>query len=85
VNDDRLVIVELVALGDRDLACHDDHEASSDLADGPERFTSREQTRVAEPAHPLNFELIELGINLIVPGFANGLRLQCHEPPSATI
>jgi hypothetical protein len=79
------VIVELVALGDRDLAGHDDHKASGDLADGPERFTGREQTRVAEPAHPLNFELIELGKNLVAPGFANGLRLQCHDPEPATV
>jgi hypothetical protein len=34
VDGDRLVIVELVALGDRDFAREDDHEARSDLADG---------------------------------------------------
>src|SRR5690242_18447822 len=46
VDTDRLAIVELVALGDRDPARKDDHEAWSDLADGPKRFTGSKGARV---------------------------------------
>ena len=73
MHDDRLVIVELVALGDRDLAGEDGHEARGDLADGPKRFTGSKGAHVAEPTHPLDFQRIECGINLVVPLFANGL------------
>ena len=76
VDTDRLAIVELVTLGDCDPARKDDHEARSDLADGPKRFTGSKGARVAEPTHPLDFERIERGINLVVPLFANGLQLR---------
>ena len=69
------MIVELVALGDGDLAREDDHEARSDLADGPKRFTGSKRAHVAKPTHPLDFQRIECGINLVVPLFTNGLQL----------
>ena len=81
VNDERPVIAEVVALGDGDPAREDDHEARSDLADGPKQFTGSKRAQVAEPTHPLDFERIKRGINLVVPLFANGLPLQRHGPP----
>ena len=45
----------MVTLGDPDLAGEDDHEAGSDLTDGPERFTGRKGAQIAEPTHPLDF------------------------------
>ena len=76
--DDRLVTVELVALGDRDLAGENDHEARSDLAGGPKQFTGSKGAQVTEPTHPLDLQRIERRINLVVPLFANGQQLQCH-------
>ena len=70
------MIAELVALGDGDPAREDDHEARSDLADGPKRFTGSKGAQVAEPTRSLDFERIERGINLVVPLFANGLQLR---------
>jgi hypothetical protein len=46
------------------------------LTDGPERFTGRKGAQIAEPTHPLDFERIERGINLVVPLFGNGLQLR---------
>jgi len=71
------VIVELVALGDRDCASEDDHQAGSGLADGPKRFTDSERVHVGESTHPLEVTRIERGINLIVPPFEEGLQLGC--------
>jgi hypothetical protein len=51
----------LVALGDRDLAGEDDHEARSDPTEGPKRFTSGKGAQTAEPTHP------------IVPAIANAI------------
>ena len=70
---ERLVTVELVVLGHRDLTGEDDHEAGSDLADGPKRFTGVKGAQVPKLTHPLDFEGIERGINLVVPLFANEL------------
>jgi hypothetical protein len=39
LRDDRLVIVEMITLGNSDLSGEDDDEAGSDLADDPKRFT----------------------------------------------
>jgi hypothetical protein len=52
VDDDRLAIAELVALGDLDLSYEDDHKARSDLADGPERFTGSKGAQLAENDAP---------------------------------
>jgi len=76
VDGDQFVISKMVTLGDRDLAGEDDHEAGSDLTDGPERFIGRKGAQIAEPTHPLDFERIERGINLVVPLFGNGLQLR---------
>src|SRR6516165_10011224 len=83
VNDERPVIAKLVALGDDDPAREDNHEARSDLADGPKRFTGSKGAQVAEPTRSLDFEQIERRINLVVPLFANGLQLRHNALPLA--
>jgi len=49
------VIIEMVALGDRDLTGENDHKAGSDMTGGPERFTGQKRAHVAKPAYPLDF------------------------------
>src|SRR5262249_55163358 len=86
VGDDRLVIVEIVALGDGDLSGEDDHEAGSDLADDAKRFAGRKGAKIAEPPYPLDFQRIEPGKYLIAALFNNRLQLQRHEgPPHASV
>lgn len=84
MGDDRLVIVEIITLGNNDLAGEDDDEAGSDLADDPKRFTGCKGAKLTEPTYPLDFHWIELGKHLIAPLFANRLHLQRHLASAGT-
>ena len=75
---DFVTVPQTVVSGDFDLAARNDDQAGPDLAGREQLVASLEGVALAEPAHPLDLERLEIGEHLIMAPLDNGLLRRRH-------
>jgi hypothetical protein len=75
---DFVTVTQTIVSGDFDLAARNDNQAGPDLAGRHQLIARFKSAALAEPAHPLDLERLEIGEHLIAAPLDNGLGRRRH-------